>query len=779
MTLRQRLYATVVCAACFPPTVASAFSQPTPLPTGTSAPTAEAPTNISADGELETIIVTARRREEELQRAPISVVSLNAGEIEARSLTNLRGLQNFVPNLTFAPSQNVGDAAGNVFIRGIGQEDFVAGTEPGVGFYLDGVYVARTMGTLMNLLDIDRIEVIRGPQGTLFGKNAVGGAINIVSAEPGPETRAYADLIGGELGRFDARGMINFQLIDRLFIRLAAGHTSGNGYMKRLTAPFAPTAFTQTDHNDEGREDSVAGRLQLRWLASDALTIDLAADVSRRRGTQAATHVDAIDPRFGILPAVNSLIREGKLPGPEITDALATTDFLESHAGGGNSISQDIEGLAATFTKGLEVHTIKLITAYRGLRSHVLTDLDGTWFAILGSDFWERHHQYSAELQASGTLGPLTYTGGLFAIGERMRTTSGLGISRADVRYLCGCSDTGGRPELSFTRRSQKGGSYAVYAQASVRLADRLSATLGGRYSHEHKSTDVELVKLDPDTFESTGLVQQRGANRGKWNAVTWRAGLEFQATPGVMLYASAAKGYKSGGFNTRPVNNLPNLGINQFAPETALTYEAGIRSEWLGRRLRLNATVFHTDYRDIQLRQQRFVDGNLTTLIENAARARIRGIEVEAAARVSNRLTANFSYGHLDPRFLDVGTVPRLTLDSDFQRTPRHSFTASVDYWLPLGPNKLAVHGDYSYRSHEQFQLLASPFDQPGYGLFGARVALRDGQDHWSVALFGTNLTDQRYRTAGRGPGLQDVGIANSVIGLPRQLGVELRAGF
>ena len=211
MTLRRRLYATVVFAACFLPIVAPAFAQPTPLPTGNSAPTSEAPTNISADDELETIIVTARRSEEELQRTPISVVSLNAGEIEARSLTNLGGLQRFVPNLTFAPSQNVGDAAGNVFIRGIGQEDFVAGTEPGVGFYLDGVDVARTMGTLMNLLDINRIEVIRGPQGTLYGKNAVGGAINILSAEPGPERRAYANLIGGELGRLDARAWSTFR----------------------------------------------------------------------------------------------------------------------------------------------------------------------------------------------------------------------------------------------------------------------------------------------------------------------------------------------------------------------------------------------------------------------------------------------------------------------------------------------------------------------------------------------------------------------------------------
>ena len=707
-------------------------------------------------------------------------MSLDAGDLEARSLTNLRDLQNFVPNLTFAPSQNVGDAAGNIFIRGIGQEDFVAGTEAGVGVYLDGVYVARTMGVLMNLVDIDRIEVLRGPQGTLYGKNSIGGAIKIISATPGADRRAYADVIAGELGRLDARGMVNLPLTNRLFVRLAAGRFSRDGYLKRLPAPFAATSFTQTDNRDEGRDDSSAGRLQLRWQAGDRLTVDLAADVSWRRGTQAATHVDAIDPRFGIvLPDVNTLIREGRLPGPEISDALVTDDALESYAGGGNSIAQDIEGLAASITRDLGPHSLKLITAYRGLRSHVMTDLDGTWFAILGNEFRERHRQYSAELQASGSLSGMVYTAGLFGLAERMRTQSGPG-SRADVRHLCGCfylPDE--RPILSVPRRKQTGESYAAYAQVGFPLADRLSATLGGRFSLERKATDVVLLTLDPDTLEITEHVQRQASNNGRWHAFTWRAGLEFQVKPDLMTYVSAAKGYKSGGFNTRPVLNLPNLGINEFAPETAVTYEAGIRSEWLGRRLRVNASVFHTDYRDIQIRQQTHVDGILTTLIENAARARINGFEFEASARLSERLTANLAYGHLDPQYLDVGRVGNLTLDTNFQRTPRHSFTGSAEYSLPVGRSRLTLHADYSYRSREQFQLFSSPFDQPGYGLLGARLSLGDAQERWAFALFGLNLLDKRYRAAGRGTGLFEVGFANSVIGLPRQVGVEVKTSF
>lgn len=774
MALRQRLSLT---AAAW-----TACSISSPAPGQTELPTParkfESPQSVV---EVEpAIIVTARRREEEIQRTPVSVVALDSQELESRSLTNLRQLQNFVPNLTFAPSQNVGNAAGNIFIRGIGQEDFLAGSEPGVGFYLDGIYVARTMGTLMDLVDIARIEVLRGPQGTLYGKNAIGGAINIISTAPGAEVAADARLIAGNLARLELRGTVNTPLNETLFMRLSAGRFSNKGYLNRLRAPFQPTASTEIDHRSEDGQDSAVGRLQMRWLPTPSLTFDFAADASRHRGTQGATHVDAIDPNFGILPDVNQLIRDGRLPGPEITNALVSADLLTSHAGGGNSISQNVEGLAATVTRDMGAHSIRFIAAHRRLRSHVGTDLDGSWFAILGNDFRENHRQYSAELQATGSANRLTYTAGLFGLREQTDTSSGRGIGRLDVLYLCRCFyEPDRRPTLSSTKRDLSAGSYAAYAQGTFRLTHQISATLGGRFSHEWKRMDVELIKLDPDTFEPTGVILNSGESRGKWSSFTWRAGLEFQARPDLMGYVSVAKGYKSGGFNGRPVVNLPNLGLNEYDPETALTYEAGVRSEWLDRRLRLNATIFHTAYRDIQLRQQTVAGDIVTTLIENAARARTRGFEIEAAARLGRRLTVNLAYGHLDPAYLNVGRVPNLTLDTAFQRTPRHSFTASLDYSIPFERGSLLLHGDFSYRSHEQFQLIASPFDQPGYGLLGARVTLVGRDGRWSVALFGSNLADKRYRAAGRGTGLQDVGFANSIIGRPRQVGLDLRAGF
>lgn len=755
---------------------ASALARPTDRLSRTSSETDEQ----KADkGSLQPIVVTARRSEEDLQRTPISITALGARELEARSLTHLRSLQNFVPNITFAPSQNVGDAAGNLFIRGIGQEDFVAAAEPGVGFYLDGIYVARTMGALIDVIDIARIEVLRGPQGTLYGKNAIGGAINVISAAPGLEAESRADLVAGNLSRIELRGMVNAPLTDRLFVRLAAGHAERGGYLQRLVPPFVATAITQTNHQAEGRDNSVAGRAQLQWRASETLTIDLSADASRRRGTQAGTHIDAFDPRFGILRTVDRLIREGGLPGPEIGDALVTRDLLTSYAGGPSSVAQDISGLAVTVRKDIGKHSVKLIAAQRRLRSRVSTDIDGLYFAVLESNFREAHRQSSAELQASGSLAGATYSAGLFGLDEQARPESGRDGGRFNVLHLCGCFFTAeNRPQLTYSRLRTKGQSYAIYAQASVPLVERLTATLGGRYSRERKAIKSELVLLEAATMQPTDIVLASGANRDRWNSFTWRAGLEFQASSEAMFYGSAAKGYKSGGFNSRPVANLANLGLAPFNPETAIAYEAGLRSSLFRRRVRLNATVFYTTYRDIQLRRQTFVDGVLTTLIENAAKARIRGIELEVAARPSPRLTVSGAYGHLDARYLDIGRVPGLTLDSAFQRTPRHSFTTSIDYWLSLGAHTLELHGDYSHRSREQFQLVASAWDQAGYGLLGARVTLRGAGERWSVALFGTNLTDEHYRNAGRS-GLTEVGVAYSNIGLPRQVGVQATVGF
>ena len=727
---------------------------------------------------LETIIVTARRREEALQRTPVSIIALTAKELEARSVTNLRSLQNFVPNLTFAPSQGVGEAAGNIFIRGIGQEDFGAAAEPGVGFYVDGVYFARTTGAIMNLVDIDRVEVLRGPQGTLYGKNTIGGAINVISKPPAAKPETNLDLILGNLGRGEARAVVNWPLAENLFLRLAVGGVRRDGYLRRLTpdASLGPLGLVTghgIDLHREGSERSAGGRLQLRWRVGDSLTADLSIDGSSRRGSQGAIHIDAIDPRFGVLPQINRLIAAGSLPGPLITAELVPNSLFESHAGGANRLRQDLAGGALTLSKRLGGAELKLIAAQRSLRSDTETDTDGLYFALTDQRIWVRQRQWSGELQLTGTSGRLAYTAGLFRFGEWIRILPVPTVMNA-ILFTCGCAyPPGTRPRSTVDRRRLTSDSQAAYAQGSYRLTDRLSATLGARYSRDRKRIDGIAYQIDAN-LRPTDIVVGEGHNRGAWSSFTYRAGAEFQATPNLMTYGSVARGFKSGGFNARTSLALPNLGYAAYRPETALTVEGGLRSEWLKRRLRFNLTLFQTHYDQMQVRVQTISGGLVTTLVENAGKARIRGVEVEIAAKPARGVRLTAAYGHLDPAYRKIGQVEGLTLSSRFQRTPSHSLTASVDLETPAHGGTVALHADWSYRSKEQFQIAPAVNDQPGYALLGARIGWRSVDGRRSLALFGANLTDKHYRTAGRGTQIEQTGIIFSSVGLPRQIGIE-----
>jgi iron complex outermembrane receptor protein len=735
---------------------------------------------IRADDEaLGDIVVTARRREEPLQRTPVSVIALSAKDLEDRSVTNLRTLQNFVPNLTFAPSQFVGEGSTNIFIRGIGQEDYAASAESGVGFYVDGVYFARTTGTLMNLIDIDRIEVLRGPQGTLFGKNTIGGAVHVISAKPKPGREQNFSIILGNFSRAELRGVLNAPLSDKLLMRASLGLVRRGGYLRRLR-PLAPLdALEQVNRtpanlDPEGGDRSQAARLQLRWLPKDTLIVDLAFDASLKRNTQGANHIDAIDPRFGSFPIYNQLISEGSLPGPPITSEFATQDLLTSYATGRNLIDQQLWGASAVVTRQLGSGSLKFIAAYRGYHHRFGIDADGLYFSVAESDLRVRQRQFSAEMQITGTAGSLAYTAGLFSFVEKA-TVLPTGFIFDQTLYTCGCiypPDV--VPSFTTERRHFTSASYAAYAQGTYRFTRKLSATLGGRLTNERKSIDNQLYSLDAD-LRPTDLLVMRGSNHDSWNFSTYRAGLEFQATREIMAYGSVGKGYKSGGFNSRSDPDLPNLGLVAYRPETALSYEIGLRSEWLHRRLRLNATLFTTNYTQIQLRQLTIVDGVETLVVDNAARARIRGAEFEFAAMPAKSLTVTAAYGHINARYLDVGRVPNLTLDSRFQRTPSDSITASVDYDVAVRFGMLSLHGDYSYRAREQFQLAAASNDQPGYGMLSARLTFRSKDARWALALFGTNLTNELYRTAGRGTLIRLAGFSYSSVGLPRQVGGQV----
>ena len=721
---------------------------------------------------IEDVIVTARRREEQLQRTPVSVVSFTGAELEARSVTNLRDLQGFVPNLTLAPQQNVGEGSGNIFIRGIGQEDFIAGSELGVALYLDGVYSGGTRGTIFDLNDIERIEVLRGPQGTLFGKNSTGGAIQIVSVKPQPLTGARGRFTFGSFERNEQRAMLNLPIGDQLLSRLSLLRVSREGFMVRLPPPFDPVLLPPLDLSREGGESVVAARLQIRWQPRDGLLVDLAGDASRKRNPQSAHRLERADPQSSGILAINQLIALGLLPGPQINDANLPRGFFETYATGRQKVAIDERGLSATALRELSSGSLRLILSYRTQSTLLATEGDGVWFDIENTEFNDDLRQFTSELKYDGVIGPIDLTAGLFFMDQRTLSSPTKGLRSNGTLYTCGCFyRPDQRPELSTIARDQETKSRAAYIQGAYQIAQRLSASLGGRLTRESKSIESNVILVDGDTLIATDTVLESGAARDSWTSFTYRAGLDFQASEDIFLYASAAKGFKSGGFNIRTVSGLPNLGMTSFEPETNLTFELGLRSQWLDRHLRFNATVFRGDYRNLQLRQQKVINNTVTSQVDNAGEARIQGFETELEALPVTGLKLRAALGRLHARYLDVSAVPGVTRDSRFQRTPSHSFAVSASYIWPVRRGFLTVDGSYTYRSKEQFQIVSSPYDQSGYGLASARVTWRPAAADWSLSIFGTNLTNRHYRVAGRNNG--------TIVGMPRQLGITLEVGF
>ena len=435
----------------------------------------EVPPATSPEDHLNDIVVTARRRPEPLQRTPVSVVALTGRELESRSVTNLRSLQNFVPNLTFAPSQNVGEAAANTFMGSIGQEDFGIGAEAGVAFYIDGVYLPRSLGLLMNLVDIDRIEVLRGPQGTLFGKDAIGGAISLISIMPGPGRERSASAILGNDNQIELRTIVNEPLSDRLFLRLAVGIVSRDGYLRRLDStsctlagPVERANGRPIDLHSEGDDRGQGGRLQLRWLMTDTLTADLALDGSRKRDRQGAIHIDLIDPRFGDLPKINELI--------PARQAARRRDYRRPGTG---QPSRKLRRRQQFHGSGILGGVGRPDQAARRQRAQIYRRLpwivqpcrdwmcDGLYFDLGGNDLKVKQRQVSGELQFNGVAGRLTYTAGLFAFGERPKLLPW--GSMTDVLYTCGCFYTPDNlPTLTADPRQLRVENASGYAPGNV-----------------------------------------------------------------------------------------------------------------------------------------------------------------------------------------------------------------------------------------------------------------------------------------------------------------------
>jgi iron complex outermembrane receptor protein len=753
---------------------------------------------------LEEVMVTARKREESLQDTPVSVTALQAGDIEARSMSTLADLSNFAPNLEINNGRgDAGSTNASIFIRGVGQNDFIFPTDPGVGLYIDGVYVARSIGGMLDLADIERIEVLRGPQGTLYGKNTIGGAVNVITTRPGNELEGRLGVTVGEDSRIDVTGRINFPIIDdMLYGKLAFVSKQQDGYVERA------------DGVDLGNKDLQAYRLALRWTPNDDMEINLAADWSDidqngSAGSFVSSFATSAQALFNGVAAPFEAAKRGLPAGSVVDDRWNLGDIYRS-AGTGNSFDRnESSGVQLSIDWQLSDNVaLKSITAYRKMDAEIAVDLDHTPFALVETNQQQEQDQFSQELQLSGDAfdGRLHWLVGAYYFKEdaqdRNQTLLASGIYDAlnllpaDVVPLfppnAPATCPGGNPALGLFCAGGAGNpvnalldfdvspyteveanTRALFTHLSYDITDNLSATLGARYTWEEK--DFFINSRYPN---SGRIAMPATADSQDWTEFTPKIGVDYQLTDNAMIYASYSEGFKSGGWNPRVLSPEEYARYDQ---ESLSTWELGLKSTLLDQRLRLNIAVFQSDYEDLQLVSNVVspTTGGLLLIMQNAGEVSIQGLELELVARPANGLDVQLGLGYLDAEYDELAPGIGWSIDNELPDAPELSVNAAIQYAMDLSSGAtLTMRLDASWKD----KTYKDPFNveaiaQDSYLLSNARVSWLSADEQWQLAVFALNLSDEDYITSSTSVAAFGINTAN--YGRPRQWGVSLNYNF
>ncbi len=692
-----------------------------------------------AEAGQNTIVVTARRREERLQDVPISVSALGQDALDARGFDAITDVEQTVPNLVFTPGQGGNSGGIAPFIRGVGENDFIITADPAVGLYIDGVYVARTFGATTELLGVNRIEVLRGPQGSLFGKNTIGGAINVVSNIPGAVAKYEGDIRYGSYNTLRLRANVETPLSDTLALGISALGEFGEGWQE------IPSG------DNLGNKNVVAGRALLHY---DAAPFDVVLSIDGLRRRQNAAPHSLLDFNAdAFFPILQNTFLEPCCTVPERIDRTDTNPEL-------NRDITDAFNAALTVSYDIGDATLKSISGYRWVSAEFGRDGDASSTINYAGDFHdETAEQFSQELQF---IAPVFAGRGNLLLGAyffrenttddtRLIVADGLldALQSAPQPLLDAFGFTPGiLPFLDFNidfDNRQKTTNYAAFANFTYDITDALSAEIGGRYTFERKRFTQDAVRI------ASGLPLIPGVTpytlEEDWDAFSPRASLSYDITPEVMTYASWSRGFRSGGFNGRPTAAAE---VGSYDPEFLTAYEVGVKSSF-GPTV-LNLAVFRNEYTDQQLLVNKT---NLNVTYENAGRSRIQGLELELATRVSPRFQIFAAVGLLDAKYLEFesfvnGVLTDLT-DRELKNAPEVTGSLSFAYTLPLTDELDArFRSDVSYRSQTFVDVENSPLRTPDYAIVNLSAEF-DLPPRGTALRFGVdNVTDKQVIVAG-----------------------------
>ncbi len=762
----------------------AAWAQEAPAP-------AKAPQAQSSEKDgVEDIIVTAQFRSENLQDTPLSITATSGAMMDARNQSNVIDVARLAPNVTLTPAGAGFGSSSLAFIRGVGQSDFIFALEPGVGMYLDDVYYGVVFGSIFDVSDLDRIEVLRGPQGTLAGKNSIGGAIKLFSKKPERDPSGYVEATYGSYDRLDLRAGANFALVpDRLFARVSGVSKHRNGYVTRLDYSCANpgSGATSIRFGDgcklgtEGGQKLWALRGALRWLPADGIENNLIVD---------ASHDDSeVQP--------SKLISQGPWAGTNnfITPERSYSNYATFTGDPGTATAYSVppvstaRGYGVSNTLDVDIGdslALKSITAYRKSSGLFSKDTDLSPADVILLNDRVSHRQFSQELRLSGKIGSLVdwTIGGFY---YHARSTDG---SRININF--GFQPGGGGipgvldPVKFLGEDSARSTSKSGFAHAVLHATPDLNLTAGIRYTDEEKTYSFSRRATDggphPTLSALDGLTGKFSGSR-----VDYRLAADYKLSDDFMLFAQFSTGFKGGGVNPRPFFPFQ---VVDFAPETLTAYEAGFKWDFLDRKARLNVSTFYNRYKNIQLNLFNCdyltppgFPANLPCAVPaNTGNARIIGLEIEGQLRPVDGFIIDGAFSYLDFDYTQVETSRTgVTADMVTPYTPKWKYSIGVQYEIDVASSgSITPRVDYSYQSAVFSNAVNVPESRVApYGLLNARLTWRAPDKDLEVSLSATNLLNKFYfNNKSAQPGAPYFAVSGQP-GRPREWAITVKKSF
>ena len=730
--------------------------------------------------EIEEIIVTARRREESLWTVPGSVSAFSERQLRDLQATDMRQVQYAVPNFHFQKSDSSNAA---VYLRGIGQNDSLPFVESGVGVYIDDVYVARTQAAFVELFDVERVEVLRGPQGTLYGRNSPGGAVKLITRQPADEFEAYAELGTGNLNAKIYNGRISGPLSSdgRWKGKISLSGVKRDGYSENPVLG-----------GSDGDTNTLSFRSGLDFEPSDNLDLELRWEGKFERPNRSLTPIRKTPLTLFPDPVGDPFNPVTYLPTEE---AFGSPYVVESTA----NILADLTTHGASFKSRWQFKDdwyLESITAYRSLSWDFVLDADSTPHPVLDIPVYEDADQFSTELRvAYESDSGRSFTGGVFYFNDHDIVLAGFDDASASFQFLGLFFPliSVGVPSGGYGESDQRTRSIAAFADITFPISDATSVEIGARYTNDEKEVirrgefffDPTLsLSLDqPPFLAGIGFPGEYLQGEQDWNAVTPRAVLSYQPNDSVTVYGSVARGFKSGGF---PGRAFAGSEFKPFDPETVWTFETGIKGRDSGNRFTYSAAYFSNDYNDLQLNGfgQDPVTGQFVSLFTNAASAKIQGLEGVASYRPNDRLSIDASVGYLNAEYEEFETLVNGVLTDVSTRrlpnAPEWTGFLGVTYSDLLTPGIAGTfHVDVAYKGDHANESSDSPNLAVAAATYlNAFVSIAASDQSWEVRVGGTNLTDkaraaQSFNTA------EFSGVETAFMGAPRLYDIRLLLRF